>query len=452
MHRLIHSGLIRLFAPERVALFREVTASVGWNAQRTREYQDAKLREIIRYCWDYVPFYRSRWRSFISGPDDIRSIDDLVRLPLLNKDEVREELVALTSTEPGIEIRPARTGGSTARPVIYGMTKHEEELMWALIYLGWSWAGYRIGAPFLVVGGESIGAGLTDRRTRKDWVMNRWVSTGSNLTLDRTRTLVGSPHFSKIELIYGYPNAIRELGEFLAEIGAKPHRLRGVVCTAEVMRPEVRQRISETLGGVDVLDQYGLNDGGLFAVEGPDHQGLHVFPQRAVLEIVDDQAAQIWEPNRSGRAIATSLSNHAMPFVRYETGDEIHWLSSEPSPSGINWPRIGPVDGRIGDVIFLPSGRRIAMPGLTLVMRWMDGLHAYQFIQTGPRSVTARLQRGPAFALSVEEAAQYLRTKISDEIDWQIVWDAPELTGNQKLLVIRNDWLRSQGLSRPPRA
>ena len=59
-----------------------------------------------------------------------------------------------------------------------------------------------------------------------------------------------------------------ELGELLFQLGARFPQLKGVVCTAEVMRDEVRKRISQTLGGVAVFDQYGLNDGGLYAVEG----------------------------------------------------------------------------------------------------------------------------------------------------------------------------------------
>jgi phenylacetate-CoA ligase len=127
----------------------------------------------------------------------------------------------------------------------------------------------------------------------------------------------------------------------------------------------------------------------------------------------------------------------------------MHWKSFAPAPCGIAWPRIGPVDGRTGDVIYLPSGRRIPMPGLTLVMRWMEGLRQYQFIQTGPTSVTVRLDRGPEFTMSEAEIRSFLKTRIGDEIEWKIEWQPPELTKNNKLLVIRNDWLRNQGLTRP---
>jgi len=430
--------------PVRLRLMREIQGRRSWDERRISEYQDAKLQQLIAYCWKFVPYYRSKWAGHITSPDDIRRVSDLQRLPVLSKDELRDNLEALTTTEPSVKSAPARTGGSTGQPTLFRMTRADEELAWAQMYTAWSWAGWRVGDPFQAVGGQSIGIGVGDGRTWKDWVVNRWTTSGSNLTLERTKYLASSRHFQEIRFMYGYPSAIRELCDLLRTIGDRPRNLRGVVCTAEVMREEVRDEISSALGGIPVHDQYGLNDGGLFAAEGPDRDGLHLFFTRGILEVADDQNRQITKTGRSGRALATCLTNLATPFVRYETGDQVHWYTRDPSPSGICWPRIGQVDGRTGDVIRLPSDRRIAMPGLTLVMRWIDGLKQYQFIQTGPRSVTARLDRGGSFSMSESEVLQYLREKISDEIDWHVVWDQPERTPNQKVLIIRNDWLRAQ--------
>jgi phenylacetate-CoA ligase len=193
-----------------------------------------------------------------------------------------------------------------------------------------------------------------------------------------------------------------------------------------------------------------MNDGGLFAAEGPERDGLHVYFHRGVLEIVDAQGKQIEALNTPGRALGTCLTNLATPFVRYETGDDVHWRTFDPAPSGVAWPRIGPVDGRTGDVIALPSGRKIAMPGLTLVMRWIDGLNQYQFIQTGPAAVTVRLDTDPGFARTDAELKQYLSEKIAGEIEWTIIRDKPELTRNGKVLIIRNDWLRAQRTAEAP--
>jgi phenylacetate-CoA ligase len=445
-----HRGLIHAALPERMRLFSLVKRREAWGPDPIREYQQEKLAEIIRYCWQHVPFYRRHWKGHLDDPRDIRTLEDLQRLPIVTRDQFRDHLAELITTDASVKHAESRTGGSTASPIIYRTTRFDDQFAWAQLYSGWTWAGWKVGEPLLAVGGESIGVGLGDRRTWKDWVINRWVSSGSNITLPRTRQLVDSTAFKRITLIYGYPNSIRELCERLAELGARPPRLRGVVCTAEVMLPEVRARIAEVLGGVPVLDQWGLNDGAQHACESVEQDGLHVSFHRGILEIVDDRDRQIWDVRQPGRGLATSLTNVATPFVRYETGDQIHWHSFAPAATGVAWPRIGAIEGRIGDVIHLSSGRSIPMPGLTLVMRWLEGVKHYQFIQTGPDAVTVRLDRGTGFSLSEPDTIAFLKQRIAPDVEWTIVWGPPELTPNRKMLVIRNDWLRKQGLTRPP--
>jgi phenylacetate-CoA ligase len=446
--RIVHAAALQALLPRRMRLVRRLASREAWREEQIRAWQDIRVRELIANCWKFVPYYRSTWARVIDGPEAIRGVADLVHLPRLSKDELRENLQALTTTDPRVKSAPARSGGSTGRPTLFRMTHYDEQLAWAQMYTAWRWAGWRVGEPFLAVGGESIGVGIGDRRTWKDRIVNRWVTSGSNLTPDRAQHLAASPHFHRIRFIYGYPSAIRELADLLQRIGARPRALRAIVCTAEVLRPEVRTSIEQVLG-VRVHDQWGLNDGGLFAAEGPDRDGLHVFFERGVLEVLDDEHRPIAELNKPGRAVATCLTNLATPFVRYETGDDVHWHDRTPSSSGIAWPRIGPVDGRTGDVIYAPGDLRIAMPGLTLVMRWVEGLRQYQFIQTAPDRVTVRLDRADDFRWSEREVVDYLRRKISDRVHWDVVFDRPELTANHKVLIIRNDWLRAQGRTRP---
>ena len=84
------------------------------------------------------------------------------------------------------------------------------------------------------------------------------------------------------------------------------------------------------------------------------------------------------------------------------------------------------------------------MPGLTLVMRWIEGLSSYQFIQTDANQVRVRLERGTGFAMTEDQVRQFLQERIGTEVSWLIEWGKPELTQNGKLLIIRNDWLKRQ--------
>jgi phenylacetate-CoA ligase len=419
---------------------------LDWSPEKVRAYQDRKLREVIRYCWLHVPYYRDKWRGYLARPEDIRGVSDLPSLPILTKEEVRANQDRLKSTAPGVRFNAGRTGGSTGQPISFFLTPYDEQLAWAQMYLGWRRAGYRFGMPFLVIGGESVGIGDWDKRTRNDRILNRWVTSGSNITPKRVANFFTLPQASRMRFLYGYPNAIAAFGRQMRELGHGLPALVGIVCTAEVMTATLRQEIKDVYGVKRVLDQYGLNDGGLHAVDSDEEDGLFLSPFRGILEVLDDQDKVVVEPGVKGRALATAISNPAMPFIRYDTGDYIAWHSPKSRSAVCRWPSIAPVEGRMGDVMALPSGRVIAMPGLTLVMRWLEGINQYQFVQTGPRQVEVRLDPLEGSELSMDDTLAFLRNRISDEIEWKVVLAKPLLTQNGKLLVLRNDWMRRQGM------
>jgi len=414
-----------------------------WPLERIIRYQEKKLRKTVRYCWDYVPFYRTIWEKSISGPEEINSIKDLEKLPVISKTDILNNYADMLSRKKLVFSKESRTGGSTGQPLKFQMTRLDEEISWAQMYVGWSRADYNIGDAFLVIGGESIGVGLSDKRTWRDRLLNRWVTSGSNITRERVIALSKTRYFNQIKMIYGYPTAIREMCEHFHDLDIRPPHVKGVVCTAEPLRPEVRHRIKEILGIKNVLDQWGLNDGGLHAAEGVEQDGLHVSFYRGILEITDEKNRQIYDIGKTGKGVGTTFYNSAMPFIRYDTGDMLHWKSFQQSGTGITWPRIGPVDGRTGDVIYLKN-KSITMPGLTLIMRWIEGLLEYQFIQTGPNHITVNLKKGKDFKLTEAETKAYLKSKIDDQVNWTIQWKEAERTANDKILIVRNDWFRNQ--------
>ena len=111
MNRLFHSAAMHALLPLRLRLLRQIRSREGWDQAKISSYQNAKLRDLVAHCWQYVPYYRSKWSGSIASPNDIQNVDDLARLPVLSKDELRENLPALTTTAPFIKSDPARSGG-----------------------------------------------------------------------------------------------------------------------------------------------------------------------------------------------------------------------------------------------------------------------------------------------------------------------------------------------------
>src|SRR3990167_6877747 len=103
MNTLLHQLLITAAKPRRVGLYRLMKARAARTPDQIRTHQEKKLRDVIAYCWRHIPFYRENWRGHIDDPREIRTIADLHKLPLLTKDQVREHLDALITTDPKVK-------------------------------------------------------------------------------------------------------------------------------------------------------------------------------------------------------------------------------------------------------------------------------------------------------------------------------------------------------------
>src|SRR5574343_329122 len=101
MHHSIHNLLMKLAVPKRIKLMQLAQQQQSWGDAQVIPYQEQHLQEMIRYCWEYVPFYRSHWQDYITSPEEIQTIADLQKLPILTKAQVRKEYQQLITTQPG---------------------------------------------------------------------------------------------------------------------------------------------------------------------------------------------------------------------------------------------------------------------------------------------------------------------------------------------------------------
>src|SRR5215831_14025649 len=128
---LLHAALMRIAVPQRIRLLQLVKQRESWGPDAIRAYQEQKLQETIRYCWQYVPFYRRHWKGHIDDPREIRKLEDLQKLPVLTRQTFRENVAEIITTDSSVKHAEGRTGGSTASPIIYRTTRHDDEFAWA---------------------------------------------------------------------------------------------------------------------------------------------------------------------------------------------------------------------------------------------------------------------------------------------------------------------------------
>jgi phenylacetate-CoA ligase len=293
-----------------------------------QRWQASHLRSLAAHCGKNVPFYKTLLAESGVRAEDIRSIDDIARLPLLTKDSFRK--------------RPAEEYLDNSRP----------------LFGSWGKTSGTTGKPFTFLAGDNFsnfarfrfllwrGTGLREIATVKFVHIktttpvphpNKLNISGHELMADPERAFAAVEEFDP-EIIESVPSLLLEFAKKLKIHGT--HRRiepRYVVVFGEMLTPPVRRFLEETLGA-EVYDRYGIDETGVIGVECALHNGFHTNGESIIVEILDD-AGNPTSEGTYGRVFVTDLNNYSMPFIRYDTGD-YGILRRSPCACGLETPRV----------------------------------------------------------------------------------------------------------------
>jgi phenylacetate-CoA ligase len=357
---------------------REYERSQWLPAAELARRQDAALARLVDHAYRSVPYYRRVMEERGLAPADVRTVADLVKLPILTRADIRAAGTALHSRDlRTLRAKRNSTGGTTGEPLQYLSDWDAWSADWACLYRGWGFAGHRLGDRLATLAGSSLvpeaRAGLR-QRLRNRLERNLPLSVTS-LTPELARRYAERLAAWRPRVLRGYPTALYVFARHVTELGLRPPPLTAVLTTAEMLQPQHRAVIEAALQA-PVYDGYGCRDGGANAMECDRHTGLHLAVERAVYEFLDDEG----RPGRSGRIVLTDLHNHAMPFIRYEVGDR-GVLADAPCPCGRGLPLLARLEGRTTDVLSFAGGVTLSGPAATLMFR-ETGFLQYQLRQT----------------------------------------------------------------------
>lgn len=353
---------------------------------RDREHlhrlQLRRLQNLVEKAYETVPFYRERFTEAGVRPEDLRDLDDLRRLPITTKSQLREaDPEAIVSSEYDmIELAQECTSGSTGEPFEIYLDPDFLAERDALFLRALSGAGYRPGSKLMLI------------TERQPTTSDRWLRW-------RYSPLDGSPatHFELLtefrpRILYGGLTPVRRLAEYVSEreVGVNSHTPSLVITTAETLNDETRRMLSRTFGA-PVRDFYGLSETGMLAWECANCGIRHLSEDTTIVEFhgssVDDEAR---------RLVVTNLSLRAMPIIRYRTGDLVVPGSLERCTCG-RWLRgVERIEGRLVDCLRLPDGRRVSPYRITLSLERVEGIRRYQVVQRKPADILVRYEAEPA--------------------------------------------------------
>jgi len=356
-------------------LHRECLRTQYLSEEEIRDRQLRKVQELLRFVWAHNGFYRKRYAEAGLYPEDVRTLEDFARLPLLTKDDIRANPDALVSgTFDKAQLSHRRTGGSTGVPVHVYWSRDAIPLKDALLRRHDAWAGFVPGERRAALWGDvkppaTIKAKLAARLFERTIFLD-------TLRLDERNMLVFAERVRSTgtRLLFGHGHSLYFLAQFLKGKGIRDPGFTGIISSSEMLPPEERRVVEEVFGRI-VFDRYGCEEVGLIASECPEHDGLHVAAEGILVEILDGSEA---EP---GRIVVTDLLSRGTPLVRYEIGD-LATTKTGACGCGRGLPRIGRVTGRTSDFLYTPEGKRISgISILDTVTIHIPGFRQVQVVQ-----------------------------------------------------------------------
>jgi phenylacetate-CoA ligase len=183
------------------------------------------------------------------------------------------------------------------------------------------------------------------------------------MTPERMRAYLERFNAKRPKVIVAYAQAIYDLALFAEESGVAVAPQAAILTSASTLHPFMREKV-EKVFGCRVFDRYGCRELGSIACECPQHAGLHVFPWGNYVEVVDDDGRPA-PPGTEGNILITSLTNYAMPLIRYQIGDRGSLAPEGSCPCGRRGQLLQRIAGRLTDDFRTRSGRVI--PGIYFV-------------------------------------------------------------------------------------
>jgi len=390
-----------------------------------------KIRALLAHCHSRVPYYRER----LAG----QHTPELADFPVLERDAVRAQAERLCAEGFAGDWLPSSTGGSSGEPLTFWTDRVKETRHNAHKLRFRQWFGVRPGDRQVDFWGSPIELGKSSRLRRfKDRVLlNQALCSAHDLTPERLDGYCQFLAHYRPHLIYGYPTVIARVAQ---QAAADPQRLRGwrprvVVCTSEMLYPQLREAIRAGFGA-PVVNEYGSRDGGLTAHECPQGR-LHIAAEHVWVEVADADADGV------GDLLVTNLDGWGMPFVRYRVGDRGR-LSTERCPCGSPLPVLDRLEGRRNDFLVGGEGRHVHGSAANYVMREIPQVLQYRLLQREDRSLDVQVVAAEGWGAEQERAVtEGLRRVLGEPVPVRlqlVTTIAPSASGKYR-------WVESEAMA-----
>lgn len=348
-----------------------------------------KLNNMLTYANEFVPYYHEIFKSIglVKNKKTIiklNNIKDLNKIPLLDKKIIRKVGKSLHScSHQHRGSYQNSSGGSTGEKATFLQDVFYNENSSATF----RFARHLMGIPLHVsecillwAAVQDIDTPLIPKNILSAIFQNTIILNSCKMTEQDMRAILKIMNLKRPAFIRGYSQSLYELANFarLHSIQVRPQD--AIISTATTLSGEMRDLV-ETVFGCKVSDYYGSREVGAIAGECIAHDGLHIFEDNNVLEVVDDLGNNVKE-GEAGEVIITTLNNYSMPLIRYRIGDRaILDKTIARCACGCNYKKLKCIIGRTADMFTLRNGDKIDGTYLTTLLNNIESIERFQIIQ-----------------------------------------------------------------------
>ncbi len=322
--------------------------------KKLKEIQLKRLKETVHLVYENVPFYKKKFKEIGIIPDDIKTLDDITKLPLTTKDDLRDNApykMMATSLDNCVEMHAS--SGTTGIPVTACYTRNDMDV-WSEVMarcLGMSGLSKKDIFQNPIPYGTFTGAFGFHYGAQKVGAMVIPSGKGQSERQLKLMDYYGTTFVS------GVASYILRLSQVAKEMGIDPKKdlkVRAGLFGAEMFTDGLKKRIEDTWD-MDVHDIYGLTEmcGPGVSTDCDEHNGLHLWEDHFYIEILDPITLEPVDTEEEGEIVLTTISKTGMPLLRYRTRDLAKIFDQEVCECGRTHVKHTPIKARSDDMVII---------------------------------------------------------------------------------------------------
>jgi len=391
---------------------------------KTQWYTKEKLMDLINKTFVElfnhailtVPFYQKLLEKGIISKKDIRSIEDIKKLPIISKEMIRENPTEFLSKKyKEKSLITINTSGTTGKTLNIFVDRDSRRYAYAFFSRLKDWADIKSELKNVTFAGRTIVRPDETRPPfwRRNIKMNNYLFSSYHLSPDNIKFYVDKLKSIQPHYIDSYPSSLYKIADYMKNESTFEMSPKAIITSSETLFDYQRETI-EKVFGCPIFDQYGCAEQVVF-VSQCEKGTYHVHPEFGFVEFIRENGSEAM-PGESARLICTGFTNLAMPLIRYDIGDT-GILSNQACLCGRNFPVIEKILGRTDDILIMRDGRHVGR--LDPVFKGLQSIKEAQIIQEDFDTILLKIVPDKGY--------------IEEEIK-NIVWELKKRLGSQAVI------------------